>query len=281
MKRLLQIGSLSHQVGMRTLVMGILNVTPDSFSDGGLYSGADAAEAHARVMIAQGADIIDVGAESTQPGSEKISADVELTRLLPALSRICDMSCAITIDTYKAEVAAAALGAGAHAINDIWGLQGDPDMATVAARMGASVIAMHNRETIDPALDIVADMQVFFTRTLEIAEEAGIDRDRIVLDPGIGFGKTPLQNLIAINHLADLKADFDLPILVGASRKRIIGTVTGRKTDKRDTGSLGAHLVAAAHGADIIRAHEVEMHVDALRMADAICNETLEQGTGE
>ncbi|PTW63091.1 dihydropteroate synthase [Breoghania corrubedonensis] len=276
MQRLLNIGPLEHVTGVRTLVMGILNVTPDSFSDGGLHCGADAAEAHARLMLAQGADIIDVGGESTRPGAEPISADAEMIRLLPVLAAVRSLGCAISIDTYKADVAAAALGAGAHAINDIWGLQGDPDMAMVAEQTGAPVIVMHNRETVDPAIDIMADMRAFFLRSLEIAAAAGIGREKIILDPGIGFGKTPQQNLIALNRLGALKAHFDLPVLVGASRKRIIGALTGREAHDRGAGSLGAHLAAVAHGADIVRVHDVELHVDAVRVADAIRRESLD-----
>ena len=275
MERLIKIGPLEHVAGTRTLVMGILNVTPDSFSDGGLHSGAAAAEAHARLMLAEGADIVDVGAESTRPGAEPISADEEMIRLLPALGRLRSLGCPISVDTYKAEVAAAALGAGAHVINDIWGLQGDPDMATVAAGTDAPVIVMHNRETVDPAVDIEADMRAFFRRSLDIAEAAGIAREKLILDPGIGFGKTPEQNLVALNRLAALKAHFNLPVLVGASRKRIIGALTGREARERGAGSVGAHLSAVAHGADIIRVHDVAMHVDAVRVADAIRHETM------
>ncbi|MEI2385631.1 dihydropteroate synthase [Breoghania sp. JC706] len=279
MERLIKIGPLEHVAGTRTLIMGILNVTPDSFSDGGLHSGADAAEAHARLMLAEGADIIDVGAESTRPGAEPISADEEMIRLLPALGRLRSLGCPISVDTYKAEVAAAALGAGAHVINDIWGLQGDPDMATVAAGTDAPVIVMHNRETVDPAIDIEADMRAFFRRSLDIAEAAGIARENLILDPGIGFGKTPEQNLVALNRLAALKTHFDLPVLVGASRKRIVGALTGREARDRGAGSVGAHLTAVANGADIVRVHDVAMHVDAVRVADAIRHEAMAPGS--
>ncbi len=280
----LKIGPLEHVPGARTLLMGILNVTPDSFSDGGRHDAPAAALDHARTLMAQGADIIDVGGESTRPGSQRISAQEELARILPVLTGLRGFACAVSIDTFKPDVAAAAIRAGAHAINDILGLQGDPDMARVAARTGAPLIAMHNRgldptADVDPARDIVADMIAFFTRTLEIAEQAGVDRHRIILDPGIGFGKTPEQNLIALNRLGEVKARFDLPVLVGASRKRFIGTLTGREAADRDAGSLGAHLTAVARGADIIRAHDVRLHADALKVADAVLQERM--GCGE
>ncbi|WP_321343681.1 dihydropteroate synthase [Breoghania sp.] len=283
MTRPLKIGPLEHVPGARTLLMGILNVTPDSFSDGGRHDAPAAALVHARTMIAQGAGIIDVGGESTRPGAQRIPAEEELARILPVLADLRGLACAVSIDTYKADVAAAAIGAGAHVINDILGLQGDPDMALVAARTGAPVIAMHNRgldptADVDPARDIVADMIAFFARTLEIADQAGVARDRIILDPGIGFAKTEEQNLIALNRLDEVKAHFGLPVLVGASRKRFIGTLTGREAAERDAGSLGAHLAAVARGADIIRAHDVALHADALKVADAVLHESMDCG---
>lgn len=276
MSTTLQIGPLTHALGTRTLVMGILNVTPDSFSDGALHQEAEAAEAHARRMIAEGADIIDVGGESTRPGATEVPAEEELQRVLPTLARLRALDIAVTIDTYKADVAAAAIGAGAHAINDVWGLQRDPDMAAIAAQTGVPVVVMHNRHEADDAVDILADIEAFFARSLEIAEGAGIARDRIMLDPGIGFGKTARQNLVVLKRLAGLKAAFGLPMLVGASRKRFIGALTGRDAPLRGAGSVGAHVLAAANGADIIRAHDVSLHVDALKVADAIHKEGME-----
>ena len=254
----------------RPLVMGILNVTPDSFSDGGRFFEPGKAIAHARDMAAQGADIIDIGAESTRPygGPVPVSADDEKTRLavLPAVVAI---GVPVSIDTIKASIAAWALDQGAAIVNDVWGLQRDPEMASLVAKRGVPVIVMHNRESADPAIDIVADVIDFFSRSLEIAARAGIARECIVLDPGIGFGKTPEQSITCIARLAEFKC-FGLPLLVGASRKRFISTVTPSTPDERIGGSISAHLLAVEKGAVIIRAHDVAETVQALRVAAAI-----------
>lgn len=254
----------------RPLVMGILNVTPDSFSDGGRFFEPGKAIAHARDMAAQGADIIDIGAESTRPygGPVPVSADDEKTRLavLPAVVAI---GVPVSIDTIKASIAAWALDQGAAIVNDVWGLQRDPEMASLVAKRGVPVIVMHNRESADPAIDIVADVIDFFSRSLEIAARAGIARECIVLDPGIGFGKTPEQSMTCIARLAEFKC-FGLPLLVGASRKRFISTVTPSTPDDRMGGSISAHLLAVEKGAVIIRAHDVAETVQALRVAAAI-----------
>jgi dihydropteroate synthase len=201
----------------RPIVMGILNVTPDSFSDGGRFLDPGAAIEHARRMVAEGADVIDIGAESTRPygTATPVSLSEELRRLEPVLAAVAGLGVPVSIDTMKAQVAAHALAAGASIVNDVWGLQRDPDMAGVVARHAAPVIMMHNRETADPAIDIMADIAAFFTRSLDLAERAGIARDRMVLDPGIGFGKTPEQSITALARLDQLKA-FGLPLLVGA-----------------------------------------------------------------
>ena len=254
----------------RPLVMGILNVTPDSFSDGGRFFEPGKAIAHARDMAAQGADIIDIGAESTRPygGPVPVSADDEKTRLavLPAVVAI---GVPVSIDTIKASIAAWALDQGAAIVNDVWGLQRDPEMASLVAKRGVPVIVMHNRESADPAIDIVADVIDFFSRSLEIAARAGIAREFIVLDPGIGFGKTPEQSITCIARLAEFKC-FGLPLLVGASRKRFISTVTPSTPDERMGGSISAHLLAVEKAAVIIRAHDVAETVQALRVAAAI-----------
>lgn len=254
----------------RPLVMGILNVTPDSFSDGGRFFEPGKAIAHARDMAAHGADIIDIGAESTRPygGPVPVSADDEKTRLavLPAVVAI---GVPVSIDTIKASIAAWALDQGAAIVNDVWGLQRDPEMASLVAKRGVPVIVMHNRESADPAIDIVADVIDFFSRSLEIAARAGIARECIVLDPGIGFGKTPEQSITCIARLAEFKC-FGLPLLVGASRKRFISTVTPSTPDERMGGSISAHLLAVEKGAVIIRAHDVAETVQALRVAAAI-----------
>jgi dihydropteroate synthase len=255
----------------RPIVMGILNVTPDSFSDGGRFIDPEAAIAHARRMVTEGAQIIDIGAESTRPygTATPVSLTEEVRRLEPVLTAVAALGVPVSIDTMKAQVAAAALEAGASMVNDVWGLQRDPDMAGVVARHGVPVIIMHNRDTADPAIDIMADMAAFFTRSLDLAARVGIARERIVLDPGIGFGKTPEQSLTALARLDQLNA-FGLPLLVGASRKRFIDKVSPAPPDRRLGGSLAAHLLAVAEGARIIRAHDVGETVQALRVATAI-----------
>ena len=254
----------------RPLVMGILNITPDSFSDGGRFLNPEIALDHARRMIADGADVLDVGAESTRPyGAVPVSAEDELARLEPMVPRLAELVVPFSIDTMKARVAARAIGSGAAIVNDVWGLQRDPDMARVVAEHKVGVVIMHNRDSIDPSLDIMADIAAFFARSLEIADRAGIARERIVLDPGIGFGKTPAQSLAAITRLAMLKG-FGLPLLVGASRKRFITAVGPSQPEDRLGGSIAAHLIAVLNGATLIRAHDVAETVQALRIAAAI-----------
>ena len=255
----------------RPVVMGVLNVTPDSFSDGGHFFDAATAIEHARSMVADGADILDVGAESTRPygGAKAVSYEEEMRRLEPVLPAILKLGVPVSIDTMKAKVAAAALAAGAAIVNDVWGLQRGNDMARVVAEHAAPVLAMHNRETADPAIDIMADIRAFFVRSLEIADKVGIARHNIVLDPGIGFGKTAEQSLIALARFAELKS-FGLPLMIGASRKRFIDKVSPAPPDRRLGGSLAAHLAAVAEGAVIVRTHDVADTAQALRVAAAI-----------
>jgi dihydropteroate synthase len=255
----------------RPVVMGVLNVTPDSFSDGGQFIAPEAALAHARRLAAEGAEIIDVGAESTRPygGMQPITADGERARLERILPDVVALGVPVSIDTMKASVAAWALKAGAAIVNDVWGLQRDPDMARVVAAHGAPVIIMHNREIVDPSIDIIKDVAEFFSRSLEIAWEAGIAHDRIVLDPGIGFGKTPEQSLTCIARLGEWRG-FDAPLLLGASRKRFIASVVPSEPMERLGGSLAAHLLAAENGAAIVRVHDVAPTLQALAVAAAI-----------
>jgi dihydropteroate synthase len=255
----------------RPLVMGILNVTPDSFSDGGSFFARDAAVAHAGQMAGEGADIIDVGAESTRPygNAVEVSAEEELRRLEFVLPAAVGMGCPVSIDTMKATVAAWALDHGAAIVNDVWGLQRDPGMADVVARYRVPVIVMHNRDAADPQIDIMADIVAFFERSLAIAERAGIARDHVVLDPGVGFGKTAEQSMTAIVRLDRLKS-FGLPILVGASRKSFIDAVVPSPPDRRLGGSIAAHVLAVERGAAFIRAHDVAATVQALRVMAAI-----------
>ncbi len=255
----------------RPLVMGVLNVTPDSFSDGGRYLDPQAAIVHARRLAAEGADILDVGAESTRPygGAIRISLEEERARLAPLLSDVVALGVPVSIDTLKAAIAAWALDLGAAIVNDVWGLQGDADMARVVAEHQASVVIMHNRISVDPAIDIVAEVTDFFRRSLDIAARAGIPRQRIVLDPGIGFGKTAEQSLTCIARL-DAWREFGVLLLVGASRKRFIHSVAPSEPMDRLGGSLAAHLLAVENGATIVRVHDVAATAQALAVASAI-----------
>jgi dihydropteroate synthase len=251
-------------------VMGVLNVTPDSFSDGGQFDTPERALAQARRMIAEGADIIDIGAESSRPyGAQPVSAEEELRRLQPVLADVVSLGVPVSIDSMKSSIVAWALDAGAAMANDVWGLQRDPGMAGLLAARNSPVIAMHNRCNVDAGIDIMKDIAAFFARSLEIAAKAGISRGNIVLDPGIGFGKTPEQSMTALARLNELSA-FGLPLLVGASRKRFISSAAPSEPDQRLGGSIAAHLVAAKGGARIIRTHDVSETVQALRVAAAI-----------
>ena len=255
----------------RTLVMGVVNVTPDSFSDGGRFLDPQAAIAQARRLAAEGADILDIGAESTRPYGDavRVSVDEERARLEPVLSEVIALGCPLSVDTMKAPIAAWAVDLGAAIVNDVWGLQRDPDMARVVAERGVPVIIMHNRNAADPAIDIVADVMSFFEHSLDIAARAGIARERIVLDPGIGFGKTPQQSITCIARLAAFRK-FGLPLLIGASRKRFIHTITPSEPMERLGGSIAAHLLAIENGAAIVRVHDVAPTIQALAVAAAI-----------
>ncbi len=255
----------------RPLVMGVLNVTPDSFSDGGKFIDPQRAIAQAQRMIGEGADIIDIGAESTRPygGQKPVSRDEEIARLTPVLPAVIKLGTPVSIDTMKADVARWAFDQGAAMANDVWGLQRDVAMAAIVSENDMPVVIMHNREAADPAIDIIADVTAFFERSLEVARRAAIARDCIVLDPGIGFGKTPEQSMTCIARLGEFKR-FGQPILVGASRKRFINAVAPSSPDQRIGGSIAAHLLAVANGASIIRAHDVAETVQALRVTAAI-----------
>jgi dihydropteroate synthase len=255
----------------RPIVMGVLNVTPDSFSDGGRFLDPAAAIDQARRIVAEGADILDIGAESTRPYGGPVAVPVaeEMRRLARVLPAAVALGVPVSIDTMKAEVAAWALAEGAAIVNDVWGLQRDSELARVVADSGVPVIIMHNRDAADPSIDIMADISAFFGRSLEIALRAGIARQNIVLDPGIGFGKTAEQSLTAIARIGELKS-FGLPLLLGASRKRFIDNVSPAPPDQRLGGSIAAHLLAVLGGAAIIRTHDVAETLQALRVAAAI-----------
>jgi dihydropteroate synthase len=253
----------------RPIIMGILNVTPDSFSDGGAYDSQGEAIDAAQRMIAEGAAIIDIGGESTRPGHAPIDAETELRRAIPAVEMLAAISeVTISLDTYKAEVAAAGLKAGAHIVNDVWGLSRDSDMAKAIADGGAAAIIMHNREEIDGALDIFDDMRAFFGRAVDKSLAAGVGEDQIVLDPGIGFGKTLEQNLAILGNLARLN-DYGFPVLLGASRKSFINKVSPSEPGERIGGSVVTTVFAALAGISIVRVHDVATHMQALRVIDA------------
>lgn len=257
-------------IAQRPTIMGILNVTPDSFSDGGRHNAPKSALAQAQAMIADGCDIVDIGGESTRPGADRVGETEELQRVLPVLELLlAETTTPVSIDTYKASVAHKAAELGAAIINDVTGLHGDPAMAETAAETGCALVAMHFRETTDDAVDIIDDMKAFFEKTLEIAQRAGIPEDRIILDPGVGFGKTVQQNLTCIHQLDALKT-FGLPLLLGVSRKSFIGKLLDVPLEDRLTGTLVADLVGVMRGANIIRVHDVKEHRQMLMMAQAL-----------
>ena len=263
--------------GRRTYVMGIVNLTPDSFSGDGLNGDVCAATAQARRMEADGADIIDVGAESTRPGSAPVTADKESARLLPALAAICEaVSIPVSVDTYKADVARQAIAVGAALVNDVWGALADPDMARVIADAGVPAILMHNRRRAEYA-DLVPDVIAGLRRIADNARVAGISRRNIILDPGIGFGKTADHNLELLRRLSELRS-LGYPLLLGVSRKSTIGRVLGLSPDERLEGTAAAVAMSIAGGADIVRVHDVKEMARVARMTDAIVRDWRPDG---
>lgn len=262
-------GNREFDTEKRCYIMGILNVTPDSFSDGGSWAAIDAALSHAGQMVAEGADIIDVGGESTKPGYSMVSAQEELDRAIPVVEALRSrISVPISIDTYKSEVAQAALDAGACLVNDIWGFKRDPGMAGVVARAGAACCLMHNRDNTDYE-DFMQDMIADLQESIVIAREAGVAGDKIIVDPGIGFAKTFGQNLEAINKL-DMLAALGYPVLLGASRKSVIGNALGLPVGDRVEGSLAAAVIGIMKGCSFVRVHDVLQTKRAAAMAEAV-----------
>ena len=257
------------KIGVRPVVIGILNLTPDSFSDGNQFMTTDAALSHARRLAAEGGDIVDVGGESTRPGGLAVSETEELARVEHVLRALGDSEAPFSIDTYKASVAARAIELGAVLVNDVWGLQKDPAMAETVAAADAAIVIMHNRAHKDAAIDIVADIRRFFAHSLVLADKAGIPRTRIILDPGIAFGKTALQNVEVIARLSEL-IDFGCPILVGVSRKTFLGSLVEGGIEGTLVGTIAASLAALAGGASIFRVHDVAEHVAALKIFHTI-----------
>src|SRR5271165_2573963 len=251
-------------------LMGVLNVTPDSFSDGGRHFDPGSAVARAKGMVAEGAAIVDIGGESTRPGHAPVSAEEELWRVKPVLAAlVADFDVVVSIDTGKAQVAREAARLGASVINDVWGLQRDPGMADAVADAGSAVVVMHNRERADGRIDILDDVERFFERSLNLAAGAGVPFGRILLDPGIGFGKTPEQNHSCIWNL-DRFRRLGAPILVGLSRKSFIGRITGAELDHRLPGTLASDTIALMRGASVLRVHEVAENRAALDIFKAL-----------
>lgn len=259
-------------IGTRTLVMGILNVTPDSFSDGGRFFDLEAALAHAREMVEEGADIIDIGGESTRPATwdqEPLSAEEEIRRIRPVIEILArELQVPISVDTYKARTARAAMEAGAHIINDIWGFQREPELARVAAEYGAPVVLMHNQDGTQYR-DMMGEICSFLRKSIQIAEEAGVPPEQVIIDPGIGFGKTREQNLVVLRRLGEFRS-LGKPILLGTSRKSVIGKTLDLPPDQRVEGTAATVALGIAMGADIVRVHDVREMVRVARMTDAI-----------
>ena len=251
-------------------IMGVVNVTPDSFSDGGLFLAREAALAQAKKLVAEGADIVDVGAESTRPGHAPVSSEEEWRRLEPLLTSLVDEAGApVSIDTYKAETARRALAAGVVMINDVWGLQRDPAMAKVIGDARALAVIMHNREAVEEGIDIVDDMNRFFERSLEVARRAGVAERFILLDPGVGFGKTRAQNYDALRAIPQLRR-LGFPVAVGVSRKSLFRDLSGERIDGRLIGTLAANIVAAGLGAQLFRVHDAQEHKSAFAVLEAL-----------
>ena len=266
------IGNREFDTDNHTYIMGILNVTPDSFSDGGNYCSVESALARVGEMLQQGADIIDVGGESTRPGAEMVPEEEELRRVIPIISAIKrEYNVPVSLDTYKPEVAAAGIEAGADMINDIWGLKYDKKMAEIIAAGQVACCLMHNRNTLTKAVsyDVVNAVCDDLKESLEIALPAGIAKERIVLDPGIGFAKNTDENLKIIREMKRIKA-MGYPVLIGASRKSVIGNVLGRDTGERLYGTLAVTAYAVCNGAGILRVHDIEANRDVIKMLEAV-----------
>ncbi|WP_342210639.1 dihydropteroate synthase [Arsenicitalea aurantiaca] len=258
------------ELGRRALVMGILNVTPDSFSDGGSHDDAARAVAHARLLIGEGADLIDVGGESTRPGAEPVGVQAELDRVMPVLDALAadGIAAPVSIDTYKALVADQAVQAGARIINDVRGLQREPEIADVAALHGVPVIIMHWDEARDRDRDLVSEMIRFLEQSLQIAERAGLSRQRVIIDPGFGFAKTLDENYALLRRLGELHV-LGCPLLVGTSRKSMIGRLLDKTAGERLPGTIATSVLAYCAGAHIFRVHDVGANRDALRVSEA------------
>ena len=257
-------------MGEKTYIMGILNITPDSFSDGGKYDNVELAVRRAKEMAREGAHIIDVGGESTRPGHTPVEPYEEIERVVPVIKRLCtELDVPVSIDTSKASVAKEALEAGAHIVNDVWGLRRDPEMAGIISKYNAGVIMMHNRN--DKSYnDLMGEITEFLNESIIIAQRAGIPKACMAIDPGVGFGKTMEHNLEVIRRLKELKT-LDLPILLGTSRKGFIGNILNLPVDQRVEGTAATVVIGIANGADIVRVHDIKEIARAAKVADAVC----------
>lgn len=265
----MQIGKKIFPSGERTYVMGILNVTPDSFSDGGKYRDINLAMKQAERMVTEGADIIDVGGESTRPGHVQIGDEEEIRRVVPVIRELKkQFDVPVSIDTYKSAVAQAALEAGADLLNDIWGFRYDERCAQLAAEYDVAVCLMHNRDNTDYK-DFVPEVIEDLRTSLSIAQKYGVKKEKIMLDPGVGFGKTLEHNLMIMNHLEDIAA-MGYPVLLGTSRKSMIGLTLDLPVDEREEGTIATSVIGAMKGCEYVRVHDVEKNVRALKMTDAI-----------
>ena len=265
----MKIGNRTFTFGKKVYIMGILNETPDSFSDGGKFDTLEHAMAQVEKMIEEGADLIDVGGESTRPGHQQITEDEEIARVVPVIQKIKEKyDIPVSIDTYKSRVAEAALEAGADMLNDIWGFLYDEKMAELAVRYDVPVCLMHNRnntEYQDFVPDVVADLK----KCLAVAEKYGVKKENIMLDPGVGFGKTYEQNLAIINHL-EVLCDMGYPVLLATSRKSVIGLTLDLPVTEREEGTIATSVIGAMKGCDFVRVHDVQANARALRMTEAI-----------
>ena len=259
------------ELGPRGILMAIVNVTPDSFSDGGRFDSADAAVARAILCLEEGAQIVDIGGESTRPGAAPVTAAEEQDRILPVIEALAGTTDAIlSVDTYRAETARLAVAAGAHIVNDVHGLQREPGIARVAAETGAGLCVMHTGRDREKLPDVVEDQYLFLGRSLEIAREAGVPREAMALDPGFGFAKDTDENLELMARFGELYG-FELPIVAGTSRKRFVGAVTGREAaEARDAGTAATTALLRMAGAAVFRVHDVAINRDALAVADAM-----------
>lgn len=270
----------SIELGPRGILVGIVNATPDSFSDGGQFLDQKKAVAHAISMFEAGAAIIDIGGESTRPGAEPVTAEIEQARILPIIRELRrESGLLLSVDTWRADTAERVLSEGAHIINDIWALQKDPLMAPVIARHDCGLIAMHNGRDRVRNRNVIVDQYDHFAATIDLIGKHGIDRDRVVLDPGFGFAKDPEENIELLVRFDELH-QLGFPLLVGTSRKRFIGHYTGRDADKREFGTAATTVVARMKGAAIFRVHDVAENRDALAIADAVIAAAHAANTG-